>query len=164
ARLIPGRTISASTFEDFSNNVTVQQPGSPNSFSMCCPKSSSSNSPPSVTLRLLSPRFPENAIIWELPRSRAVSSRRRLISFASGHHRRGAAVSNWLSAMCDVDAMRWFRSRARLGSGLALLALVAQLTLSFGHLHADTTARDVGVTAAASNIQPSADQAGTPSD
>jgi hypothetical protein len=60
--------------------------------------------------------------------------------------------------------MRWFRSRARLGSGLALLALVAQLTLSFGHLHADTTARDVGVTAAASNIQPSADQASRPSD
>ena len=60
--------------------------------------------------------------------------------------------------------MRWFRSRARLGSGLALFALVAQLTLSFGHLHADASARDLGVSAAASNMQPSADQASTPSD
>jgi len=56
------------------------------------------------------------------------------------------------------NAMRWFRSRARLGSGLALFALVAQLTLSFGHLHADASARDLGVSAAASNMPPSADQ------
>jgi len=62
------------------------------------------------------------------------------------------------------NAMRWFRSRARLGSGLALFALVAQLTLSFGHLHADASARDLGVPAAASNMQPSADQTRTPSD
>ena len=60
--------------------------------------------------------------------------------------------------------MRWFRSRARLGSGLALFALVAQITLSFGHLHADASARDFGVSAAASNMQPSADRASTPSD
>ena len=59
--------------------------------------------------------------------------------------------------------MRWFRSRARLGSGLALFALVAQLTLSFGHLHADASARDLGVSAAASNM-PSTDQASTLSD
>jgi len=51
-----------------------------------------------------------------------------------------------------------------LGSGLALLALVAQLTLSFGHLHADASARDLGVPAAASNMQPSAEQASTRSD
>ena len=63
-----------------------------------------------------------------------------------------------------VMRMRWFRSRARLGSGLALFALVAQLTLSFGHLHADASARDLGVAAAASNMQPSADQTSTPSD
>src|SRR2546428_9278577 len=62
------------------------------------------------------------------------------------------------------DAMQWFRSRARLGSGLALLALVVQLALSFGHVHADSIARDVRVSAAASNMQPSPDQAGTPSD
>jgi hypothetical protein len=60
--------------------------------------------------------------------------------------------------------MRWFRSRARLGSGLALFALVAQLTLSFGHFHADASARDLGVSTAASNMQPSADRASTPSD
>ena len=60
--------------------------------------------------------------------------------------------------------MRWFRSRARLGSGLALFALVAQLMLSFGHLHAEAYARDLGMAAAASNMQPSADQASTPSD
>jgi len=51
-----------------------------------------------------------------------------------------------------------------LGSGLALFALVAQLTLSFGHFHADASARDLGVSAAASNMQPSADQTRTPSD
>jgi hypothetical protein len=51
-----------------------------------------------------------------------------------------------------------------LGSGLALFALIAQLTLSFGHLHADASARDLGVSAAASNMQPSADQASTSSD
>src|SRR6516225_4557047 len=62
------------------------------------------------------------------------------------------------------NAMRWFRSRARLGSGLALFALVAQLTLSFGHLHARASARDLGVSAAASNMQPSIDQTSTPSD
>jgi hypothetical protein len=50
-----------------------------------------------------------------------------------------------------------------LGSGLALFALVAQLTLSLGHLHADASARDLGVSAASSNMQPSADQASTPS-
>jgi hypothetical protein len=51
-----------------------------------------------------------------------------------------------------------------LGSGLALLALVVQLALSFGHVHADAIARDVRVSAAASNMQPSPDQASTPSD
>jgi hypothetical protein len=51
-----------------------------------------------------------------------------------------------------------------LGSGLALFALVAQLTLSFGHLHANASARDLGVSAAVSNMQPSTDQASTPSD
>jgi len=36
--------------------------------------------------------------------------------------------------------MRWFRSRARIASWLALLALTAQLALSFGHVHADQLA------------------------
>lgn len=33
--------------------------------------------------------------------------------------------------------MGWFRSRSRWGSWLALLALVLQLALSFGHVHLD---------------------------
>jgi hypothetical protein len=33
--------------------------------------------------------------------------------------------------------MRWFRSRARWGSCLALFALALQLALTFGHLHLD---------------------------
>ena len=32
-------------------------------------------------------------------------------------------------------AMRWFRSRSKGGSCLALLGLALQLTLSFGHIH-----------------------------
>ena len=31
--------------------------------------------------------------------------------------------------------MHWFRSRSRLGSGLALFSLALQLALSFGHIH-----------------------------
>jgi|SRR6516164_10137737 hypothetical protein len=33
--------------------------------------------------------------------------------------------------------MRWFRSRIRLGSRLALFALAIQIVLSFGHVHLD---------------------------
>lgn len=33
--------------------------------------------------------------------------------------------------------MRWFRSHIRLGRRLALLALAAQLVLTFGHVHLD---------------------------
>ena len=33
--------------------------------------------------------------------------------------------------------MQWLRSRMRLGSWLALFALALQLTLTFGHVHAD---------------------------
>jgi hypothetical protein len=36
----------------------------------------------------------------------------------------------------DVNAMRWFRDNLRQGSWLALLALVVNLSLSFGHVHA----------------------------
>ncbi len=34
-------------------------------------------------------------------------------------------------------AMKWFRSRAKHGARLALLALAVQLVLSFGHFHGD---------------------------
>jgi hypothetical protein len=33
--------------------------------------------------------------------------------------------------------MRWFRSKLRLGSGLALLAMGVQLVVTFGHIHLD---------------------------
>jgi Protein of unknown function (DUF2946) len=36
--------------------------------------------------------------------------------------------------------MRWFRSRSRVGSYLALFALAFQLTVSFGHVHLDEIA------------------------
>src|ERR1700730_9304066 len=36
--------------------------------------------------------------------------------------------------------MRWFRSRVRLGSWLALLALAVQLAVCFGHVHLDGAA------------------------
>jgi len=46
--------------------------------------------------------------------------------------------------------MRWFRTRARYGAYAALLALLVQGVLSFGHLHA----RDLGLqTATLANIQ-----------
>jgi len=53
--------------------------------------------------------------------------------------------------------MRWFRSRARVTSWLALFALAAQLALSFGHVHVDQLARP----AAAALVQaaPVADRA-----
>ena len=49
----------------------------------------------------------------------------------------------------SVTAMRWFRSRARLTSWLALFALTAQLALSFGHVHADQLAPATIASAAA---------------
>jgi len=36
--------------------------------------------------------------------------------------------------------MRWFRSRSRVGSYLALFALAFQLAVSFGHVHLDEIA------------------------
>ena len=111
-----------------------------------------------------SSRFPENAIIWELAESSGSEpSNARSLQAAITERARLAPTASvpWQSRR---NAMRWFRSRARLGSGLALFALVAQLTLSFGHLHADASARDLGVSTAASEMQPSADQTRTPSD
>ncbi len=44
----------------------------------------------------------------------------------------------------SVTTMGWFRSRSRLGSWLALLALAFQLALSFGHVHLDGGVRGFG--------------------
>jgi hypothetical protein len=41
----------------------------------------------------------------------------------------------WFSR--GARSMNWWRSRRRCGAGLGLLALVVQLVLSFGHIHAD---------------------------
>jgi hypothetical protein len=39
-----------------------------------------------------------------------------------------------------LTTMRWFRSRSKLSSYLALFALAFQLAVSFGHVHLDETA------------------------
>jgi hypothetical protein len=59
--------------------------------------------------------------------------------------------------------MDWFRSRSRLGSYLALLALAFQLAVSFGHVHLDNiTPISAGATTLAST-QGSADDFNAPS-
>jgi hypothetical protein len=59
--------------------------------------------------------------------------------------------------------MRWFRSRSRLGSYLALFALAFQLAVSFGHVHLDHIAPvSAGATALADAL-PSADGLNAPS-
>ena len=50
--------------------------------------------------------------------------------------------------------MRWFRTRSRLGSCLALFALALQLALSFGHVHLDGDAPDSGHPSVLSDAQP----------
>jgi Protein of unknown function (DUF2946) len=57
--------------------------------------------------------------------------------------------------------MRWFRSRSRLGSYLALFALAFQLAVSFGHVHLDHIAP--ASAAALANAQPSSDAGTRPS-
>src|ERR1700730_16340662 len=59
--------------------------------------------------------------------------------------------------------MRWFRSRKRAGSYLALFALAFQLAVSFGHVHLERIApASVGASALA-QAQPSADDLNAPS-
>jgi hypothetical protein len=59
--------------------------------------------------------------------------------------------------------MNWFRSRSRVGSYLALLALAFQLAVSFGHVHLEHMVPvSAGATALAS-AQPSADDLNAPS-
>jgi hypothetical protein len=52
--------------------------------------------------------------------------------------------------------MRWFRSRSRLGSYLALFALAFQLAVSFGHVHLDRVAPPSVGASALADAQPSA--------
>jgi hypothetical protein len=49
--------------------------------------------------------------------------------------------------------MRWFRSRARWGSCLALFALAFQLAVSFAHVHLDRVAPGAAFSPALSRLQ-----------
>src|ERR1700681_2850872 len=57
--------------------------------------------------------------------------------------------------------MRWFRSRSRWGSGLALFALAFQLAVSFAHVHPDRVAPGAGSSSALSGVQASLGQTST---
>jgi hypothetical protein len=59
--------------------------------------------------------------------------------------------------------MRWFRSRKRAGSYLALFALAFQLAVSFGHVHLERIAPPSVGASALANAQPSADDLNAPS-
>lgn len=59
--------------------------------------------------------------------------------------------------------MRWFRSRSRLGSYLALFALAFQLAVSFGHVHLERVAPPSVGASALAQAQPSAPDLNAPS-
>jgi Protein of unknown function (DUF2946) len=74
--------------------------------------------------------------------------------------------AEWFCPVRDarsVTTMRWFRSRSRVGSYLALFALAFQLAVSFGHVHLDHVGpASAGATALAST-RASADDLNAPS-
>src|SRR5215472_7073321 len=59
--------------------------------------------------------------------------------------------------------MRWFRSRRRAGSYLALFALAFQLAVSFGHVHLERVAPPSAGASAFAHAQPSAVDLNAPS-
>jgi hypothetical protein len=59
--------------------------------------------------------------------------------------------------------MRWFRSRKRSGSSLALFALAFQLAVSFGHVHLERVAPPSVGASALAHAQPAADDLNAPS-
>ena len=59
--------------------------------------------------------------------------------------------------------MRWFRSRKRAGSYLALFALAFQLAVSFGHVHLERIAPPSVGASALAGAPPSADHRNAPS-
>ena len=59
--------------------------------------------------------------------------------------------------------MRWFRSRKRAGSYLALFALAFQLAVSFGHVHLERIAPPSVGASALAHAQPSAADLNAPS-
>ena len=58
--------------------------------------------------------------------------------------------------------MAWWRSRRRRGAGLALLALLVQIVLSFGHLHLQDLAPAPAATAAVPQTAPAHSPPGHP--
>jgi Protein of unknown function (DUF2946) len=63
----------------------------------------------------------------------------------------------------SVATMRWFRSRSRLGSYLALFALAFQLAVSFGHVHLDHIAAVAADASVLASTQASGDDLNVPS-
>ena len=59
--------------------------------------------------------------------------------------------------------MSWFRSRSRVGSYLALLALAFQLAVSFGHVHLEHIVPNSTGAAAFASAQPSGEDLNAPS-
>src|SRR5262249_62225815 len=59
--------------------------------------------------------------------------------------------------------MRWFRSRSRSGSYLALFALAFQLAVSFGHVHLERIAPLAAGASALAGAPPSGDDLNAPS-
>ena len=59
--------------------------------------------------------------------------------------------------------MRWFRSRKRAGSYLALFALAFQLAVSFGHVHLERIAPPSVGASVLAHAQPAADDLNAPS-
>jgi hypothetical protein len=59
--------------------------------------------------------------------------------------------------------MRWFRSRKRAGSYLALFALAFQLAVSFGHVHLERIAPPSVGASVLAGAQPSTDDLNAPS-
>jgi hypothetical protein len=62
-----------------------------------------------------------------------------------------------------LTTMRWFRTRARVGSYLALFALAFQLAVSFGHVHLEHVAPVAAGATALASTQASPDDLNAPS-
>jgi hypothetical protein len=73
--------------------------------------------------------------------------------------------AEWVCSVRDakLTTMRWFRSRSRVGSYLALFALAFQLAVSFGHVHLEHVAPVAASATALASTQASPDDLNAPS-
>jgi Protein of unknown function (DUF2946) len=73
--------------------------------------------------------------------------------------------AEWVCPVRDakLTTMRWFRSRSRVGSYLALFALAFQLAVSFGHVHLEHVAPVAASATALASTQASPDDLNAPS-